>query len=370
MRKIPRVLLASISLLFSLGAAEALVRIAAPQQLVQFRPDIWMPVDTLGWTFRPNVSARINTGEGWAVIYTDERGFRVGEGGAIQANRRVALIGDSFMAAIQVDHEKTVAGLMEADLAETLREPVAVWNTAVPSWDPPHYLIRARQLLQIDDQVDLLLVAVYLGNDIVGWNREAFAPRNPAPRPQFRVPRRWSSNEWIETLVRPMDSVLRQRSHLYVMARSSTTTLRMRLGLSSSRFPEEYLLSEADSPRWNNTADILEAIEKTAKHRGVPVLFVLIPPRFQVHEQMLNRHVRAFGIDRTEIRIDQPNELLGARLRDRGLRVLDPTQALRQAVMEGARPYGTVDAHFSAEGHAITWASIRGEVVGLLQDEM
>lgn len=362
------VLLAGLAALLSLAGAEVLVRVIAPQQLMQFRPDIWMPRDTLGWTFRPNVSARINSGDGWATIYTDERGFRVGEDGRQEGHQRVVLIGDSYMAAVQVDHEETLAGLMEAELGDELGEPVEVWNTAVPAWDPPHYLIKARRLLESEEAVDLILVAVYLGNDIVDWTREAFAPRHPSPRPQLRLPRQWAWGEWIEAIARPLDSELRQRSHLHILARTATSNLRMRLGLTSSSFPREYLAEEADSPRWENTAKLLAEIDAIAHDQGVPALFFLIPPKFQVDEAGLDRHLRVFDVDPADFRIDQPNELLGQRLEERGLQVLDATSALRQAVADGALPYGEVDTHFSSEGHEITWRVIREAVVDLLQD--
>jgi len=144
-------------------------------------------------------------------------------------------------------------------------------------------------------------------------------------------------------------------------------TLRMKLGLSTIYFPREYLAAEAHSPRWDNTANILAEIEDVASSHGVPTLFVLIPPQFQVDHKILDRHIRAFAIEPTKIRIDQPNELLGRRLRNRGMRVMDLTPMLREAVTDGVKPYGKVDSHFSAEGHALAWSVIKSEVVALLR---
>jgi hypothetical protein len=281
----------------------------------------------------------------------------------------VLLIGDSFMAALQVEHEQSLAGLMESELESVVGAPVAVWNGAVPAWDPPHYLIRAREVFAGPEPIDLVLVAVYLGNDIVDWKSDAFEARDPTPQPRARMPRRAAPAEWIDALARPLDNTLRQRSHLYVLARHGLTAIRMRAGLSTIYFPDEYLVQARNSARWDTTADILSGIAELANAREVPVLFVLIPPDFQVDPPLLHRHAAVFGIETSDIRIDQPNELLVGRLSDRGLTVLDPTPALRAAVAEGRRTHGSVDSHYTAHGHAVTWEFIRDEVVRHLEHD-
>jgi hypothetical protein len=143
----------------------------------------------------------------------------------------------------------------------------------------------------------------------------------------------------------------------------------MRMGLSSVYFPQEYLASEASSPRWDITAAILQEIQAEADPLGVPVLFVLIPAHFQVLEDELARHVSAFSLDTLEIRIDQPNDLLGDRLRSKGLEVLDPLPALRAAADRGEIPYGRVDSHFNEVGHRVTWDHVRDRVLQLLEAE-
>jgi hypothetical protein len=104
------------SLVLAAGVAEVGVRIAAPQQLILIRPDLWEPADTVGWLRRSNVDARVNTGEGTVRLITDHDGFRVGE-----ERRRtgvpVLLLGDSFMEALQVDHEQSLAGLLDISLS-------------------------------------------------------------------------------------------------------------------------------------------------------------------------------------------------------------------------------------------------------------
>lgn len=356
------ILLAATSVLVCLLLAEGAVRLAAPQQTLLLREDIFHAVDTLGWAHRPDIATEVNTGEGAVRIYTDHRGYRVGAEGAVEGDKTVLLLGDSFMAALQVEYEESLAGLMEVGLSEALGQTVAVRNAGVGAWDPPHYLIEIRRALA-REPAELVVVAVYLGNDIVERGADYFPPREETPRPPFRIPFSISPAAWFDGLVRPVDFHLRSSSHLYVLARTQLVELRMRLGLSSVYFPEEYLASEADADRWDVTAEILDEVAMEAEARGVPVVFVLIPAHFQVVQEDLDRHVRAFGIDAEQIRIDQPNELLGERIRAAGWTVLDPLPALRQAHEEGVRTYGRVDTHFSAGGHRVTWDFIRDTLV-------
>src|SRR5437879_3707351 len=119
----------------------ALLRRVWPQQLAIKRPDICQAVETLGWAHRPNVNTTINTGERTVRVITDRDGLRVGLRGRVEGKRHVLLLGDSFMEALQVEYEQSVAGLLEARLTSRLGEPVAVRNGGVGGWDPPQYLM-------------------------------------------------------------------------------------------------------------------------------------------------------------------------------------------------------------------------------------
>jgi hypothetical protein len=358
--------LASISLLFALLLAEGMVRIAAPQQTLVLREDIFQPADTLGWTHRPDVATTINTGEKTVQVRTDHRGYRVGVGGAVEGDRTILLLGDSFMAAMQVEYEESLAGRMEEGLANALGQTVGVRNTGVGAWDPPHYLLKARQVLD-RERVDLVVVSVYLGNDVVERGSDAFEPRVESARPSFRIPRTLELSAWFAGLVAPLDFQLRSVSQLYVLVRTRLLELRMRAGLSSAYFPEQYLAAEATSARWDTTTAILAEVGARAAAEATPTVFVLIPAHFQVVQEDLERHVRAFDLDASQIRIDQPNEILGARLRAAGYPVLDPLPALRAAHGAGNRPYGRVDTHFNATGHEVVWEFVRDALVAALR---
>jgi hypothetical protein len=341
----------TLSLLLSLLLAEGAVRLLAPQQLVRVRPDIWQPADTFGWVHRAHLNTSINTGEGSVRIFTDHEGYRVGADGRVEAPRSVLILGDSYMAAMQVEYEESIPGLLESRLASR-GVPVSIRNTGVSSWDPPHYLLRARDALP-RERFDHVLVFLYLGNDIVRSRTEYYRPREPVTDRPLRIPRRATRGEVIDALLYPINDFLEERSHLFILMKNRLKLLMMRAGLTARVDPVELRVSEATSSRWDVTADICADIAAEAAIHDTPVLFVLLPASYQVDRAEFDDYLRGFGIDENLLDVDQPNRLMLEKLSERGLEVLDATGALRAAHADGVRTHGRVDPHFNAAGHRI-----------------
>jgi lysophospholipase L1-like esterase len=347
---LPNLALGLGSFVVVLLVAELAVRLLAPQQLIQIRPDVWQPADTVGWLHRPNVNTRINTGERTVHIYTDAEGFRVGAQGRGTEGRRVLILGDSFMEALQVDHEQSFAGLLEARLPAATGAPVAVRNDGVGGFGTSHYLLRARALLPRDDYA-LVITALFVGNDAQTQRLEYLPPRAPVERFRFRLPRRLAWREVVNATLRPLNDLLEVRSHLFLLFKNRLQTLRMRTGLASRFFPTEFRTSEATSPRWTITADLCREISELASAHGARALFVLIPTEFQVDSTELRQYIRGYGVDPAAIDLDQPNRRLAEELSARGLTVIDPLPDFRAAFAAGVRLYGSVDRHLTPEGH-------------------
>jgi hypothetical protein len=310
----------------------------------------------VGWTNRPNVHTTINTGERTATVITDSDGFRIGRAGRSIGSEHVLLIGDSFAQALQVDYEKSFAYLIERGLTARRGHPVAVWDAGVDGWDPPQYLYRARQLLSTRP-VAMVLVSIYLGNDIVSSARP-LPPRNPAPTFSFHVPRQLSRSELVTDLLRPIDDILKRHSELYILAKNSLKTTEMRWGLTGIAFPDELLRSSAGSKRWQVTAALCDSIAQFAAQHGARTMFVLIPAPYQVDDLQLKTFARGFGIDLASVDLDQPNRLLGDAMRRRGLTVLDPLSDFRRRARNGEQLYGYVDRHLTPAGHVALSAAV------------
>jgi SGNH hydrolase-like domain, acetyltransferase AlgX len=343
---------AALSSLVALAIGEVVVRLVAPQQLIQVRPDLWQPAHGVGYLHRPNVSVPMNTGERAVTVRTDADGYRIGREGRKEAATRVLLLGDSFMEALQVEYEQSTAALLERGLERALARPVAVRNAGIDGWDPNHYLIRTRALLA-RDTFALVVVAVFVGNDVIGKAVDHIRAREPIPVQRFRLPRALSKGELIGALLAPFNDALERHSHLYVLLRRQASVLLMRLGLTVLYFPPDYLRAEGGHPRWQLTADRIKALEEEAAAHGTPTLIVLIPESFQVYSQDFDRYVRGFGVDTASVDLDQPTRILSDAIRARGLTVVDPLAEFRAAAVTSPPLFGRIDSHLSPSGHAL-----------------
>jgi hypothetical protein len=358
------VLLLLVASLIALGLGEVLVRLVAPQQLIVQRPELYRPMDSLGYAHRPNVHLTVNTGDRSVTIYTDSSGFRVGAGGRPPGRYRVLLMGDSFVAAMQVEYEQSLPGLIEQCFVTRTGQTAAVWNTGVAGWDPPQYFLQARRALAAGP-FDLVLVAVFLGNDVV-TRRQIYPPREADRQHDFRFPRRLAYSEFVDALLAPVNDLLEARSHLFVFLKNRSQTLLMHFGLTAVELPSELRRSESQSPRWGVTADILADIDSLATKHGTPALFVLIPAVEEVDPELLQLRARAFGVDTSALDLDQPDRLLGLELQRRKLTVVSLLKPLREAQSRGVSLYGQVDKHPSADGHRVMWDAIAPALAGRL----
>ncbi|MFQ5688787.1 MAG: SGNH/GDSL hydrolase family protein [Gemmatimonadota bacterium] len=355
----------TISLLVSLGLGEALVRALRPQQLILKRPDIWRPVQGLGWTHRSGVRTLINTGEGTVHLYTDRDGYRTGAAGRVNGGTRILVLGDSFLEALQVEYEESIAGLLERRLSEWSGEPVSVRNTAVGGWSPEQYAYQARESM-VEEDFDLALVFLYLGNDIVSRRTGPLPPRAPKEVHHLRFPRSLARRELVRALLYPVNDFLEVRSHLFVLLKNRASGLRMKLGMTAAYFPTALLRSEAASPRWTLTAQLCEEIAASARAREVPLLFVLIPAPIQIDRTAFDEYARGFDIDPATVDLDQPDRRLGEELTVRRLRFVDLLPAFQDASRRGEKLYGEVDKHLTRAGHEVAERAIEPAVRELL----
>lgn len=356
--------LAAASLL-GLTLAEGLVRVVAPQQLIEVRPDIWAPFDSVGWINRSNVRTSINTGERTVSVFTDEQGYRVDSGGPPVAQRTVLLVGDSFTQALQVEYRDSFGALLERELSDSLGNTVRVLNAGVDGWEPPQYAWRVRRVLA-EQTPDAVVVALYLGNDLVTSPISQRPPRDPVRVAPFAFPRSLRPSAITTALLYPLNDRLERCSHLFVLLKRASDILLMRVGLTAVAFPTEILRSSAASPQWEVTADIAERISKESAQRGIPVIFALISSSYQADRQEFERFARGFDIDTAQVALDQPNQLLGNALRARQLTVIDPLPAFRERIDRGEVLFGRADRHFSPMGHRAFAEALRGELLRAL----
>jgi lysophospholipase L1-like esterase len=179
------------SLLLSFAAAEALLRAAGYGALydVYSSPELfWRHDELLGWSLEPNARGRYTGPRPFPIefdsaIETNSLGLRGPEVGARElGERRVLLLGDSFVAGFEVEQPETFAALLETRLTRRLGAPVRVINGAVRGYgtDQSYLWFRERgRALGAD-----VVVAVFSANDFED-NVTLHRARRPFGKPAF-----------------------------------------------------------------------------------------------------------------------------------------------------------------------------------------
>jgi len=355
------------SIILALLLSEVAVRIFLPQQLILIRPDIWIPDDPLGWRHAPNLDTRVNTGERTVRLMTDARGYRVGTQRVIDPELRVLALGDSFIAALQVENEQSVAGILEKDLSEVSARRVQVVNTGVGGWGPSHYLLKAREELK-RQRYDAVVVFFFIGNDVREQRHERFPPKTRVREHPFQWPRNFTSSEIVYGILSPINEALETRSHLCVFVKNRAWFLLMKFGLNARNFPDIFLKSETTSSKWDITAGLFCDIKKISDQHETPLLLVIIPGEYQVDETLAYDYARAMNIQNDVIDMDQPARLLFPKFEACGLAILDATEPFKQAHGRGFKNlFGKVDTHLSPVGHQLLADLVEPELLKLLK---
>jgi hypothetical protein len=347
------------------GIGELVVRLVRPQQLIEPRPDIFVPSDSVGWDVRPGVSTSVNTGERTVTWRTDAEGFRVGTAGRVEQPMELLLIGDSFLQALQVEWEQSAAGLLDTTLRSS-GFPVAVRNSGVSAWDPPQYVTRLRRALT-HRKPTAVIVSWYMGNDATGESPAYLPPRPPTLAARWRWPAAATWPAVVDAWLRPLNDLLERHSHLFVLVRQSLLGVRMRVGLAPDAVPTEILRREADAPRWERSAAWGDTLVRLARAARVPIGFVILPSTYQVHEGSLKVYASGNGFELSELDLAQPNRRMTALLSALGVPVVDALPVFQAAARQ--RPallFGTVDRHLSPEGNVVFARALDSVAVQLL----
>jgi hypothetical protein len=236
----------------------------------------------------------------------------------------------------------------------------------VGGWGPDQYLIQEQKSFDDGDRIDLVLVSIYLENDILDLWRTRIPARTPAQVHALRMPRSLKKSELIDAVAYPINDFLEVRSQFFMLFKNRMESIRMTLGLTDADMERVYYRWYATAPAWSTTASICAEINAVAARHGVPALFVMIPASFQVDTTILRQYERGFRLKMADIDLGQPNRVLGDSLRARGLSVVDATSALRDAFHSGLKPFGQVDRHLSPAGHEAVARLLEPKILELL----
>lgn len=314
---------------------------AAPEFQALFAQD-----DRIGHVLKPGASARFSTVEFTTDIHINGAGVRDDDFGSKPPDeRRVVILGDSLVLAVQVPLSDTFAKHLERRLNTGRRDRLRyrVINAGVQGYGPVEERLFFEKVAS-KLEPDLVIVGVYVGNDAI----EAVdsAPKiHPDPASVDEAGDR--AAQGLRRLVR--------RSIVLQIARLRAQTLAARLGTPT---PERPLLTYlADEPNvvrrgLEITAECLEQIRDEARRAGATIAILLLPARFQLDDEdyrLLSGIVEGAGghLDR-----DAASTRFDAALQRVGVPILDPLAVFRRAV-DPQSLYFETTAHLTPRGHEV-----------------
>ena len=324
--------LAAAALALSLVAAEAGVRL-----LTRTGPSLLVADPLVGKRFLPGFASRVFVPE--CDCEVELRFNRDGLRGPDRPYakppglRRVALVGDSMVAAVATLEERTLARSLERLLAAS--RPDAKWevlNAGVSSSSTGSELALYREVLARYSP-DLVVVLFWVGNDLAD-NSLALTR---APRLYFDLDREGRLLQ-LPFAFQPSPIVewLDRKSRLYVWQKSALRQARAKLRSRAGVLDPVELVFARPEPdeaahAWAITAALLRAFQAETTARGTRLVLVAAPAAVQVYDdlwaELEARAVRA-GIPLAR---EHPDERLAELCREAGIPFLTLLASFRDA---------------------------------------
>lgn len=309
---------------------------------------LFMPDPRIGHRLRPGASTHFATAEFASDIAINAQGVRGPDVPPKAAGeRRVAVLGDSLVLAVQVEQPETFVAGLEARLNERAaagRRWRAI-NGGVQGYGPVEELLFYREVVA-PLEPDLLLVMVFVANDAIealdsAWRLESSA--DSLARAQTEATgalRRWVRRSMVLQQVRLRVNEVRD------WLRPAAPTISRPLTTYVERPPEEVSRGIAQ------VRDVLRQLAREAGDRGTRVGLVLVPARFQLNDTdygHMRQTVEAAG---GTLRRDAATERFAEALAPLGLPMLDLLPVLR-AQPEPAGLFFEENIHFTVRGHQV-----------------
>jgi len=287
--------------------------------------------------------------------------------------------GDSFVEARQVGETETLpsvlAGALNGNDADRLAGRPSmphceVINAGVAGWGTgEEYVYLRDEGLKL--QPDLVVLVVYLGNDVTNNLRRADPVPGAHAGPGFRVDADGGLQALPFTLT-PDDSwvsqALRRKSLAYtylesgVLAKLEDADDDAESSLTVSR----YDLFASDEPSairrgWRLTEALLAAIKQETDRAGSRLLLVVAPTVYQVHADEQRRFMRSERGRKADVQIDAPNRRLAGIAQRLDVPFLDLLPAFRRVAAD-TRLFFRRDPHWTVAGASVAGTNVAREL--------
>ncbi len=300
----------------------------------------------------------------YAGFVLNARGLRTREYAAEKAPGayRVVAIGDSFVYG-GVPEAEHWCGRLERALVERGRGPAEVLRLGVPGTGPPFYL-RMWELEAASLRPDLVLVGLFVGNDLFDEQRRAEGWRGALERAAavsyavrlgrnlLRLDRPALTRAGRAPVVRHPSGGFDVPGFVYDDARPTFSPEafaeierdRMTLCLDSARSRFAWRLERVTA--------VLRELQAQVSRAGARLAVVGIPDEYQVHFDVARQAAAAEGRPLADYDLDRPQRELAQALSAEGISWIDLLPAFRE---RGSRErlYVPRDTHWNRAGHRL-----------------
>jgi hypothetical protein len=341
------------SLLASVVLAEFLVRAVYPQQLA-----VWHTMRDGLVIHPPGLVTHLVEFD--QVVRFNAFGMRDRERTLkkAQGTKRVLVLGDSFMEALQVSFEDSFPSLLESGLRTRVGRDVEVVNVGVGGWGQDDQLAYLRKH-GLAFEPDLILIAMTMHNDVFDNLKERFhtlVDGQLVERPAARI------SEWEYQSLR-LKGFFASRSHLWQLLRKVKNLREIRILAAALDDHVAQLVGKDEKPQelergWALTFELFKEIRDIGKGAGARTAIMLIPLRLQL-ENGTHHHPPATGsLPASDAAVDKPQQAMRTFGRDANVEIIDLLPVLRSWTVEQRAAGGKAslhlwEGHWNATGHRL-----------------
>ena len=305
----------------------------------------------LSYRLRPGATARFKTADFDTQIEINAIGVRDREVGPKRpGERRIVVLGDSLVMAVQVPLGDTFPAQLERRLNRRAEPPDAyrVINAGVQGYGPVEEYLFHRYVTSLVDP-DLVILALYVGNDALEAAASADrlgAVRHDTPSAAPALPDRFA--QWRRRVVR--------RSMVLQVARLRVTSVLYRFGWGHEIDPPLRAYLPEGSPDiargLDVTRDAVARLASLTSSQHARLVVLLVPARFQVDDGDFRRLRDSVAQSGKTLERDLATERFKAALNGLGVPVVDALPSLRDAARQ-SDVFMQSTAHFTPFGHEV-----------------
>jgi len=356
-----------IGLVLALVMGEIFLRLMGFESKLVYRPNPYY-----GWSHNAHDRFSRMTDGREIEISINSKGLRDREYSYERAPDayRILVLGDSFTEAFQVELDESFPKVLETEL--TSRFPggssaYEVLGAGVSGFGTDNELLFYRHE-GYKYKPDLVMLALYIGNDVRNnWYELDIKDSGELRKPYFviddgKLAIRAYPFERHTSVKTRLKVFLNRNVVIYSMFREVRDQLRhKRKSGRRDRIPlDVHLFADEYSPEWDAawavTKSLILALRDEVGDNGAELFVVMIPTRFQVHEEVWRENVsNSEAMQGGSWDLNKPNAILADFLHDAGVPHLDLLPVLReQSERTGKEYYLADDGHWNQAGHMLS----------------